>query len=160
MESPMFVYVSENTSLASLVLTSSYSKKTDMADCCFSLRAVIMLLEQRASQMGGDFSLRWRVRRENLGSLVLRDCLWFMGIKKNECVDFCYYRLVIFTQLHNILHAIVMCISSVKTVLWLAVNLHHLFSNGGAVNTQTHISLTSNAISRSLSHAIHLRFWA
>ncbi len=53
-----------------------------------------------------------------------------------------------------------MCISSVKTVLWLAVNLHHLFSNGVAFNTQSRRSLTSYAISRSLSHAIHLRFWA
>ncbi len=39
--------------------------------------------------------------------------------------------------LHDILHAIVMRISSVKTVLWLAVNLHHLFSNGAAFNTQS-----------------------
>ncbi len=62
--------------------------------------------------------------------------------------------------LHGILHAIVMRISSVKTVLWLAVNLHQLFSNGAAFNTQSLRSLTSNAISRSLSHAIHLRFWA
>ncbi len=59
--------------------------------------------------------------------------------------------------LHDILHAIVMCISSVKTVLWLAVNL---FSNGVAFNTQSHRSPTSYAILRSLSHAIHLRFWA
>ncbi len=36
--------------------------------------------------------------------------------------------------LHNILHAIVKRISSVKTVLWLAVNLHHLFSDGAAFN--------------------------
>ncbi len=62
--------------------------------------------------------------------------------------------------LHDISHAIVMRISSVKTVLWLAVNLHHLFSNGAAFNTQSRRSLTSYAISRSLSHAIHLRFWA
>ncbi len=62
--------------------------------------------------------------------------------------------------LHGILHAIVMRISSVKTVLWLAVNLHQLFSDGAAFNTQSCRSLTSYAISRSLSHAIHLRFWA
>ncbi len=37
--------------------------------------------------------------------------------------------------LHDILHAIVMRISSVKTVLWLAVNLHQLFSDGAAFNT-------------------------
>ncbi len=59
-----------------------------------------------------------------------------------------------------ILHAIVMRISSVKTVLWLAVNLHQLFSDGAAFNTQSRRSLTNYAISRSLSHAIHLRFWA
>ncbi len=63
---------------------------------------------------------------------------------------FCELRL----GLHDILHAIVMRISTVKTVLWLAVNLHQLFSNGAAFNTQSRRSLTSNAISRSLSHAI------
>ncbi len=62
--------------------------------------------------------------------------------------------------LHDNLHAIVMRISSVKTVLWLAVNLHHLLSNGAAFNTHSRRSLTSYAISRSISHAIHLRFWA
>ncbi len=49
-------------------------------------------------------------------------------------------------ELHDILHVIVMCISSVKTVLWLAVNLHHLFSNGAAFNTQSCSSLTSYTI--------------
>ncbi len=62
--------------------------------------------------------------------------------------------------LHDILHAIVMRISSVKTVLWLAVNFLQLFSNGAAFNTQSRSSLTSYAISRSLSHAMHLWFWA
>ncbi len=62
--------------------------------------------------------------------------------------------------LHNILHAIVMHISPVKTVLWLAVNLHQLFSNGAAFNAQSRRLLTSYAISHSLSHAIHLWFWA
>ncbi len=60
--------------------------------------------------------------------------------------------------LHDILHAIVMRISSVKTVLWLEVNLHHLLSDGAAFTTQSRRSLTSYAISRALSHAIHLRF--
>ncbi len=55
--------------------------------------------------------------------------------------------------LQDILHAIVMRISSVKTVLWLAVNLHHLFSNGAAFNTQSRSFLTSYAI-----HA-HNRRW-
>ncbi len=65
--------------------------------------------------------------------------------------------------LGDILHAIVMRISSVKPVSWLAVNLHHLFSNGAAFNTQSRSSQTSyayidwyiafdmNAILRSLS---------
>ncbi len=76
-------------------------KRAEMVDCCFSLRAVIMLLEQRASQMGGDFSLRWRVRRETLGSLVLRACLWFMGIN-HAFIDWFYngvqtpYQIVFF----------------------------------------------------------------
>ncbi len=60
--------------------------------------------------------------------------------------------------LHDILHAIVMCISSVKTVLWLAVNLHQLFSNGAVFNAQSRSSLTSYAISRSLLHAIHVHW--
>ncbi len=46
----------------------------------------------------------------------------------------------------NILHAIVMRISSIKTLMWLAVNLHQLFSNGDAFNTQSRSSLTSYAI--------------
>ncbi len=49
-------------------------------------------------------------------------------------------------EMHDILHAIVMRITSVKTVLWLAVNLHHLFSNGAAFNKQSRSSLTSYAI--------------
>ncbi len=64
-----------------------------------------------------------------------------------------------FLWLGNISHAICMRISSVKPVPWLAVNLHYLFSNGAAFNTQSHRSLTSEAISRSFSKAIHLRFW-
>ncbi len=52
-----------------------------------------------------------------------------------------------------------MRISSLKPVPWLAVNLHHLFSNGAAFNTQSCRSLTSYAISHSWSKAIHLRFW-
>ncbi len=48
--------------------------------------------------------------------------------------------------LHDILHAIVMRISSVKPVLWLALNLHHLLSSGAAFNTQSRSSLTSYAI--------------
>ncbi len=51
--------------------------------------------------------------------------------------------------LHDILHVIVMCISSVKPVLWLVLNLHHMLSNpvdGAEVNTQSRSSLTSYAI--------------
>ncbi len=51
--------------------------------------------------------------------------------------------------LDDISHAICMRISSLKPVPWLAVNLHHLFSNGAAFNTQSRKSLTSYAISRS-----------
>ncbi len=60
--------------------------------------------------------------------------------------------------LGDISHAICMRISSVKPVPWLAVNLHHLFSNGAAFNTQSRSSLTSYAISRSLSQLNHLRY--
>ncbi len=41
-------------------------------------------------------------------------------------------------------------ISSVKPVLWLVINIHHLLLNGEVFNTQSHRSLTSYAISRSL----------
>ncbi len=51
-----------------------------------------------------------------------------------------------------------MRISSVKPVPWLAVNLHHLFSNGAAFNTRSRSSLTSDAISRSLSQMNRLRY--
>ncbi len=57
--------------------------------------------------------------------------------------------VVLVVGLHDILHAIVMCISSAKTVLCLDVNLHHLLSDGAAFNTQSR-----------RSHAVHLRFWA
>ncbi len=50
-----------------------------------------------------------------------------------------------------------MRISTVKPASWLAVNLHHLFSDGAAVNTQSRSSLTSYAILRSESKAIRLR---
>ncbi len=42
-----------------------------------------------------------------------------------------------------------------KAVPWLAANLHHLFSNGAAVNTQSRSSLTSYAISRSIADESH-----
>ncbi len=58
----------------------------------------------------------------------------------------CLFNDVLWLGLHDILHAIVMHISSVKTVLWLAVNIHHLFSNGAAFNTQSRRSLISYAI--------------
>ncbi len=83
-------------------------------------------------------------------------CKW-ENLKNRQCVKYLFAPLL---GLHDILHAIVMCVSSVKTVLWLAVNLHQLFSHGVAFNTQNHSSLTSYAISRSLSHSIHLRLWA
>ncbi len=51
-----------------------------------------------------------------------------------------------------------MRISSVKPVPWLVVNLHHLFSDGAAFNTQSRRSLTSDAISHSLSQLNRLRY--
>ncbi len=39
------------------------------------------------------------------------------------------------------------------------LNLHQLFSNGAAVNTQSRSSLISYAVSRSYSNAIHLRYF-
>ncbi len=61
--------------------------------------------------------------------------------------------------LGDISHAICMRISSVKPVPWLAVNLHHPFSNGAAFNTQSRRSLTSYAISCSELQMNRLRFW-
>ncbi len=60
--------------------------------------------------------------------------------------------------LGDISHVICMRISSVKPAPWLAVNLHHLFSNGVAFNTQSRWSLTSDAISLSLSQMNRLRY--
>ncbi len=61
----MFVGASQNTSLVISVWADivylqqlTYSKKTVMADRCFSLRPVSMLTGQRASKMGGTFSLQ------------------------------------------------------------------------------------------------------
>ncbi len=51
--------------------------------------------------------------------------------------------------LGDISHALCMRISSVKPVPWLAVNLHHLFSNSFEFNTWSRSSQTSDAISRS-----------
>ncbi len=51
-----------------------------------------------------------------------------------------------------------MRISSVKPAPWLAVNLHHLFSNGAAFNTLSRRSLTSYAISLSLLQMNRLRY--
>ncbi len=65
---------------ASLALTVYISPV--MADRCFSLRAVFMLIGQRASQMGGTFPPRWREQRENLKQLFWRDCSWFIGFIK------------------------------------------------------------------------------
>ncbi len=59
--------------------------------------------------------------------------------------------------LGDISHAIITRILSVKPVSWLAVNLHHLLSNGAAVNTQSRSSLTSYAISRPLSQMNRLQ---
>ncbi len=59
--------------------------------------------------------------------------------------------------LGHISNDMIMRISSVKPVPWLAVNFHHLFSNGAAVNTQSRRSLTSYAISSSLSQINRLR---
>ncbi len=61
--------------------------------------------------------------------------------------------------LHDKSHGIVKRISSVKPVLSLLVNIHHVLSDGAAFNTQSRRSLTSYAISRSLSEEIHLRLW-
>ncbi len=61
--------------------------------------------------------------------------------------------------LHDISHAIVMRISSVKLVIWLVIKLCHVHSDG-AFNTQSRSSLSSYAISRSALQAIHLWLWA
>ncbi len=67
-----------------------------------------------------------------------------------------YYRCVIRFKLNlglgDISNTMIMRISSVKLVLWLVVNLHHLLSDGAAFNTQCRRSLTSyTTLSRSLS---------
>ncbi len=51
----------------------------------------------------------------------------------------------LFVGMGDILHAICMRISSVKPVPWLALNLHHLFSDGAVFNTRSRSSQTSYA---------------
>ncbi len=65
-----------------------------------------------------------------------------------ENVLFLYYLRdnILILGLRDIMHAIVMRISSVKLVLWLVVNLNHLFSDGAAFNTQSRSSPTIYAI--------------
>jgi len=82
-----------NTCNASLALTlyisSSYSKKTVMAGCCFALTAVFRLIEQRSSWMGGTFSLWWCARREKSGiSCSERLFWWFLGIINDRQLKF------------------------------------------------------------------------
>ncbi len=79
---------------------------------------------------------------ENSQFFLLSLSVW----KHNYCAKFAL-------GLHD---AIVMHVSSVKPVLWLEIYLHHLFSDGAAFTTQSLSSLTSYAIPRSLSHAIHV----
>ncbi len=66
------------------------------------------------------FSLIWA---ENLTLIFM-----YFNVNAKRCIKL---------GLRDILHAIVMCISSVKPVLWFVINLHQLFSNGAAFNTQT-----------------------
>ncbi len=72
------------------------------------------------------------------------DCFLMLGERILQCE---YYECCEL-GLHDILHAIVMRISSVKTVLWLAIHLLQLFSNGAAFNTQSRSSnqIKSNQI--------------
>jgi len=108
--------------------------------------------------------LQKRVKRQMISKEINKIMLflWIMYVEHWKIVNIDLFRRRYGLQLglHDILHAIVMRISSVKAVLWLAVNLLQLFSNGAAFNTQSRSSLTSYAISRSLSHAMHLWFWA
>ncbi len=66
----------------------------------------------------------------------------FLGLKHVSCVAV-YAGSEI--GMGDILHAICMRISSVKPVPWLALNLHHLFSNGAVFNTLGRSSQTSYA---------------
>ncbi len=91
-ETPMFVGASQSTTLVMPLWRwhcINYSKKTVIVDCCFSRRAVSMLIRQRASQMGGDFSLWWRQGREKSGiPCSERLFMIYCHYKKNEWVDF------------------------------------------------------------------------
>ncbi len=80
--------------------------------------------------------------------------MWFHHLLSNGCsaVNGCRQKV----GLHNILHAIVMQYLFSENGSVISVNFLQLFSNGAAFNTQGRSSLTSYAISRSLSHAMHL----
>ncbi len=69
---PMFNDASQNTTLA-MPLWCWHCISPVMADRIFSLRAVFMLIGQRASQMGRTFSPQWREPREKSGIACSED---------------------------------------------------------------------------------------
>ncbi len=79
----------------------------------------------------------WNNRGESEIAAIASRCQSFVWDSRKSCSVF---RAL---GLGDISHAMIMRISSVKPVLWLALNLHHLFSNWAAVNTQSRSSLTS-----------------
>ncbi len=64
----------------------------------------------------------------------------------------------LFVGMGDILHAICMRISSVKPVPWLALNLHHLFSDGAVFNTQSRSHWQATHISTDISTLIWTRY--
>ncbi len=87
-----------------------------------------------------QYMMHWYNLNMGLHPSVLKS-LWNGHLDNGKDKKRCLFLL----GLHDILHAICMRITSVKPVPWLAVNLHHLFSNGAVFNTQSRRSLTSYA---------------
>ncbi len=85
----------------------------------------------------------WTKVRTEPWHLCTHLSFWYETTSEHKLSRF-VNRLII--GLGDISNAIVMRISSVKPVPWLALNLHYLFSNGAAFNTQSRSSQISYAI--------------
>ncbi len=98
-----------NDSLAlTLYISSSYSKKTVMADCCFSLRLLFMLIGQ-SHKWVGLFPYDDMYIGRNLESLVLisvrissqdLDRIIVLRLLSLELLMICFYHLIVVVSLY------------------------------------------------------------
>ncbi len=82
--------------------------------------------------------------------------LWFLYLTKEVKKSRFNWKSKLKLGLHEKLLVIIQCISSVKPVLWLVVNLHHVLSDGAAFNT--HSRFESNRVIDS-NRICEIRWW-